>query len=107
MPSPAAPARTRTPEAKTPPRRSEVTEDLHVTVESALELLPAQGRDTCDAFVTVRADPLEKKNGRRTAIKHSTRDPVRGRTGRRRARRTRARATRRDGESAPAGLTSR
>ena len=65
----------RTPEAKTPP--AEPTEDLHVTVESAFELLPAAGKDSCDSFVTVRADPLEVKHGRRTAIKHSTRDPVR------------------------------
>ena len=69
--------RARSPEPRTPPR-AEATENLHVTVESGFELLPAAGRDTCDAFVTVRADPLEKKNGRRTVIKHSTRDPVRG-----------------------------
>lgn len=55
----------------------EEPEDLYVTVEGALELLPATGRDSCDAFVTIRADPLEKRNGRRTVVKHSTRDPVR------------------------------
>ena len=67
-------------EPKTPPK-DEPAEDLHVTVESAFELLPATGRDSCDSFVTVRADPLEVKHGRRTAIKHSTRDPVRGLVG--------------------------
>lgn len=71
----------RTPD-KSPPR-VEPTENLHVTVESAFELLPAKGRDSCDAFVTVRADPLEVKHGRRTVIKHSTRDPVRAEPDRR------------------------
>ena len=73
----------RTPEPKTPPR-AEPTEDLHVTIESAFELLPATGRNTCDAFVTVSAKPLEVKHGRRTAIKHATRDPVRALAGGRR-----------------------
>ena len=82
-----------TPEPKTPTKKSEEpTEELHVTVEGASDLLPAHGRDTCDAFVTVRANPLEKKNGRRTAIKHGTRSPVRGaRSSIARARRTRQR----------------
>ena len=69
--SPPKAAQTPLPDKRAPP------EMLHITVQSANDLLPAAGKDTCDAFCTVRAEPLEKRNGRRTAIKHSTRDPVR------------------------------